>query len=310
MHPRRWDVVIVGAGPAGLSAALYAARFRRTTLVLHDGTARALRAPMAHNVPGYEHGIPGAELIERMHRHASRYGARIEQTGVRRVAREDACFVLTCADGRRIESRTVVLATGVHLGNVPLEGEARQRAIDANALRYCPICDGFEQSGRRVAVYTDREAGVAEALFFQQFTPRILVALAPGTVVSPLCARTIEHAGIQQIANAHVTFDAERPGVTIRSGRDGSAQHVDVLYPSLGSQARSDLAVALGLPVDEAGCVDAQAPSGTAIPGLYCAGDVVAGLDQITIALGHGAQAATSAHNWLREADGDCLPNG
>src|SRR5688572_3653170 len=77
--PERWDCLIVGAGPAGLSAALYMARYHRTVLVLHDGKARALRIPQTHNVPGFPDGISGPALIERMTRHACEYGAVVKQ---------------------------------------------------------------------------------------------------------------------------------------------------------------------------------------------------------------------------------------
>ena len=75
----------------------------------------------------------------------------------------------------------------------------------------------------------------------------------------------------------------------------------DVVYPALGTRQRTELAAALGLRLDDAGAVPATAPLGTAVPGLYCAGDIVDGLDQISVAMGHGAAAATRAHNWLRQ---------
>lgn len=110
-----YDIAIVGAGPAGLSAALYAARFCRSTIVLHNGDARASRIPKTNNAPGFDDGVAGPHLIERMTRHAERYGAQFVTANVGRVGRTPTGFEIVSDEGANWSARALILATGLHL---------------------------------------------------------------------------------------------------------------------------------------------------------------------------------------------------
>lgn len=303
-----WECVVVGAGPGGLSAALYMARYRRRVLVVHDGRSRALRIPRTHNVPGFPDGVEGPALVARMVGHARRYGAQVLEAEVVSVAHEND-FVLATADGRELRAQSLVLAPGLHLNEPPLPHAEHEAAIRAGVLRYCPICDGFEHSGQRIAVLGCDSAGAAEALFLKQYSEDVTLL--------PMDMPELTQAQRKELSEAGVVVET-RPVGALRPFDDRFEVHLEgesapavfgVVYPALGTRQRTELAAMLGVPLDEAGAVDAHAPLGTPVAGLYCAGDIVDGLDQISVAMGHGAVAATRAHNWLRARDGEALRN-
>lgn len=296
-----WECLVVGAGPAGLSAALYLARFRRRVLVLHDGKARAARIPLTHNVPGFADGIAGPALLERMAEHATRYGATIRQAGVVAAERIGGCFRLRLEDGDTIAGHALILATGLHLNQIPLPHDVHEAAIRANVLRYCPVCDGYEHIDKRIAVIGCDADGADEALFLRSYTDRVTVLPRSHAELSDARRADLATAGIRVEDRPVARYSPQAGGFDIHLEGDAAPIHFDVVYPALGVRQRTELAAMLGLRLGEEGCVAATSPLGTEVPGLYCAGDIVEGLDQITVALGHGAVAATRAHNWLRD---------
>ena len=296
-----WECSVVGAGPAGLSAALYMARFRRRVLVVHDGRTRAARIPETHNVPGFPDGIEGPALIARMGEHARRHGAEVREAEVVSAGRDGATFLLQLAEGETLRAESLILATGLRLNEPPLPRAEHEAAIHAGVLRYCPICDGFEHTGHRIGVLGCDASAAAEALFLRQYSDDVTLV--------PMDMPELDDAQRRELADAGVAVES-RPVARLMPRGDcfeiqleGAAEPVSfgVVYPALGTRQRTELAAMLGVPLDSAGAVDAHAPLGTTVPGLYCAGDIVDGLDQISVAMGHGAVAATRAHNWLRQ---------
>lgn len=296
-----WDCLVVGAGPAGLSAALYLARYRRRVLVLHDGKARAARIPRTHNVPGFPDGIAGPALLDRMAEHATRFGAVIREAEVVRAEHTDGRFLLHTADGNTVACNALILATGLHLNQIPLPDDVHEAAIRANVLRYCPVCDGYEHIDRRIAVIGCDANGADEALFLRDYTAHLTLLPRSHAELSATRRAELAAAGIRVEDRPVARYAPHAQGFDIHLEGDAAPMQFDVVYPALGVRQRTELAAMLGLPLGEAGCVAATSPLGTAVPGLYCAGDIVEGLDQISVALGHGAVAATRAHNWLRD---------
>jgi len=297
------EVIVVGAGPAGLTAALYLGRYRREVLVVHDGNSRALRIPETHNAPGFPDGIAGPDLIERMTRHATAFGARIEQAEVTGIERTAKGFRLTSAEGTEWESRAVILAGGIVLNQVDLPHEVHEGAIEAGVLRYCPVCDGYEHGDRRIGVIGCDRDGAAEALFLRRYSADITLMPLSHPELSPAQAREMAEAGIAVKAGALVALEPQDDRMDVRlEGREAPLAF-DVVYPALGARPRTELAAQLGIELDDAGCVPAGSVKESGVPGFFAAGDVVEGLDQISVAIGHGALAATNAHNWLREQD-------
>lgn len=302
-----YDIIIVGAGPAGLTAALYAARFLRSVLVLHDAAPRAAQIPLTRNVPGHDAGIAGRDLLARMTRHAEACGAAIIEARVTDAHRHGGQFILSGAEGSTWRARALILATGVVQNQPPLPEEVHQAAVDAGVLRYCPVCDGFEHRGERIAVLGCDISGAAEALFLAGYSGDVTLLPRRDVELTAAERRDLDRAGIRVLTDAVTRFEPGKRHMLLHLEGHSEPLAFDVLYPALGSRPRGELAGLLGLHTTAAGKAAETAPFGTNIPGLYCAGDLVEGLDQISVAMGHGAVAATRAHNWLRDMDGETV---
>lgn len=304
------DALVVGAGPAGLTAAIYLARFRRSFVVVHDGQSRAEWIPRTHNHPGFPGGVRGKTLLDRMRRQAEGFGARLVEAEVEGIRRgRDGVFTVTAADGEYWRARTVLLATGVRDNWPALAGV--EAAIARAVVRFCPICDAFEATGGRIAVLGDGDLGGREARFLARYSERVtLVHVGPPKALSKAERRALAKAGIgvEAAALADITLadiTLGEAGVTL-SRVAGEAARFDTLYAALGVEPRNDLAGAAGVRTNDDGyLVAAQLHQDTAVPGLYAAGDVVRGLNQLSVAQAEAAIAATAMHNWLRDQDGD-----
>lgn len=301
------DVLIVGAGPAGLTAAMYLARFKRRVRVIHDGRSRALWVPRTLNVPGFPEGVVGRDLIGRMTDHAQRFGADISRGRVTSLESRDRSFRAVVDDGEAIDARGVILATGVTTHLAELDEGDHMVAVRDGVLRYCPICDGFEHRGERIAVLGSDVHGAAEAMFLRQFSDK--VTLIPKWDVSLSEAQREELAAskVEIVEGRVVRLEATAEAMFVSVEGEGPPRRYDILYPAFGSAPRSELATALGRLTDDKDCLPFTAFSKGLLPGLYGAGDVVEGLDQISVATGQGAMAATRLHNWLRETEGHVM---
>lgn len=307
MDPDLYDCIVVGAGPAGLSAALYLARYRRRTLVLHDDSARALRIPKTHNAPGFADGISGPDLIARMTNHAAEYGAQFDQARVSTAATDGDGFVLSADDGRQWRSRAVILATGINLNQIDLPHDDHEQAIRDNILRYCPVCDAYEHIDKRIGIIGCDESGAAEALFMRRYSRDITLVPRAFADLEADDLQQMRDAGIRVIENPVERYEPGAREMRIWLKGVSEPLSFDVIYPALGVTPRTGLAAQLGIAVDAKGRCQPGAVFATAVPGAWCAGDIVDGLDQISVAMGHGAIAGTKAHNWLRERDGHTL---
>ena len=296
------DCIIVGAGPAGLTAAIYLARFLLKIRLFDCGTSRAALIPCTRNHAGFPDGISGIELLTRMNEHAERYGAEREFARVTKIAPDEDGFIVW-AEAREFHARTVLLATGV-INNRPsgIDDALHTEALGKGLLRYCPICDAYEVTDKRVAVIGTGDHGTAEAVFLRGYTSD-LTLVAPGAEheLDPQCEADLEKAGIARV-------DGPCGGYTIEDGRlvvDTARGRLrfDSVYPALGSRVRSDLAAEAGAMTSEDGCIVVDTHQRTNIPGLFAAGDVVKGLDQISHAMGEGGVAATAIRNYLAELE-------
>jgi thioredoxin reductase (NADPH) len=293
-----WDALVIGAGPAGLTAAIYLARFRRRFLVVHDGTSRASWIPLSRNHPGFPDGIGGKVLLDRMQRQAVRYGATFLRGKVSELQQRAGGFSATVGSVQ-LRARTVLLATGVidYGPNLPHVDDA----VRHGRLRICPICDGYEVQGRPVGVIGNDGRGVREALFLKTYTDDVrLLHIGPAEALSADDRALLEHEGIQLMETSVHDIDFTEDGRQVVCHHQQGSHPFYALYSALGTKPRSELAEQLGAEHSDDGRLRVDAHQQTSVAGLYAAGDLVHGLNQISTAEGEGATAATAIHNLLR----------
>lgn len=294
------DCIVIGAGPAGLTAAIYLARFHLSIRLFDCGTSRAALIPCTHNHAGFPDGISGRELLARMLAQAEAFGAQRELARVTRVERDGDGFAVS-VEGRAFGARTVLMATGV-VNERPegLDDVLHTRALQAGLLRYCPICDGYEVTDRRVAVIGSGEHGTGEALFLRGYTADLaLISPEAGHDLDPQHEAELAAAGIARIDGPCGNYAIEDGQLALDTAKE--RLRFDSVYPALGSRVRSDLAAEAGAMTSDDGCLVVDSHQRTNIPGLFAAGDVVKGLDQISHAMGDGGVAATAIRNYLAE---------
>jgi thioredoxin reductase (NADPH) len=294
------DCLIIGGGPAGLTAALYLARFKRRILVVDSGAPRAAWIPTSHNIPMFASGISGKELIARARENLEQYGPCIETgmvTGLRKQPDRFIALVEGNGDGtRQIAARRVLLATGAvdiepDLPDVP-------NAVQRGLVRYCPICDGYEARDQKVAVIGYGDHGLGEAIFIARTYCRdvTLLTLGQHMQLDPEQQAKLDEHGIKVIEAPVEALDMEGDRIAAINV-NGQEYRFDVLYSALGLKYRSDLALSLGAEHDSAGGLMVDSHCQTTVKGLYAAGDIVRGVDQIVVGMGHAALAAIHIHN-------------
>ena len=297
MNDADLDCLIVGGGPAGLTAAIYLARFHLRIRVVDAGKGRAALIPCTRNHAGYPDGISGSELIALMKEQAQRHGAAIEEGRVTRLDRIEGGFCAEWGCGP-VTARSVLLATGVANRRPLIDEELHDEALARGLIRYCPICDGYEVTDKRIGVIGDDSHGVAEAEFLRGYTADV-------TLIAPDMAHDLgaeDQARLKALGIATADGPCRAIACTDKeivletaSGRLA----FDSVYPALGSDIHNELASQAGAALAESGCILVDAHQRTNVPGLYAAGDVVIGLDQISHAMGEGGVAATTIRNDL-----------
>jgi thioredoxin reductase (NADPH) len=294
------DCLIIGGGPAGLTAAIYLARFHLDIMVVDAGKSRASWIPCTHNHAGFPEGINGKELLERMRAQAQKYGAKIETSRVTKLEQcGDGLFAAEWGSGTR-KARSVLIATGVTNRRPPMEPDLHDEAMARGLIRYCPICDGYEVTDKKVGVIGSDSHGVAEALFLRSYTADV-------TLIAPHTALEVSAEDQQRLSEAGIkTVDGPAEGVAFDEHYiviDTAEGHYtfDSVYPALGSDTHTQLAEMVGADLSKDSCVKVDDHQRTNIPGVYAAGDVVLGLDQISHAMGEGGVAATTIRNDLAE---------
>lgn len=295
---QRVDCTIIGAGPGGLTAAIYLARFRRSIRILDGGQSRAGYIPRTRNYPGFPDGINGNELLARLREQAGRYGAEITPCTVERIERlKNGDFICRYED-QAVHSRAVLLATGA----VDIQPDLAQLrdAIASGYVRHCPVCDGYEVHGKKVGLIAYQPRCMREAFFIRHFTSDLtLLTMGRDIELNEQEREELRRAGVRIIDEPISAIALEEDSIAALHLHSGEEHRFDTVYSMLGVEVRSELALALGADRDKDGNLFVDDHMRTSIPGLYAAGDVVSGLNQISVATGQAAIAATAIHNSL-----------
>jgi len=297
-----FDTLIIGGGPGGLSAAIYLRRFTRNIVLVDKGNSRAAWIPVSHNYPGFPDGINGKLLLDQLRCQLGNYDGRVIPGEVTDLRLEDGLFVADSVDEAGdvtvLRAHTVLLASGVADAGLPVE--RWEEAVAAGAVRLCPVCDGYDVIDKRIAVATAEVNPVGHALFMRSFSTDVLLfERADESAVNDEERRQLQAANVRHIASPllGVTLtDDLRP---VMHTRDGENYVCDVFYPMLGETARSGLAAKLGAETVECDKLVVDEHCRTTVPGLFAIGDVTRGLNQIAVATGQAAIAATTIHNTL-----------
>ncbi len=293
----RLDTLIVGAGPAGLTAAVYLARFRRRVLVADTGASRALWIPKSRNLPGFAQGLHGETLLERLRQQVQAYGVEIRKQPVTALAGIAGGGFRARIGEDDLQAATVLLATGI-VETVP-EIPGAVEAITRSLMRVCPICDGFEAQGKKVAVLGSGDHAAGEALFLRTWAADVSLVLTRDADLTGERRNALHQLGVKVFHTALESVSLADDEVTAVCTEGGRPNHFDIIYSAFGVTAQTDLARQLGARLDVDGRLYVGEHQETSVEGVYAAGDVVRGLNQISVAEGEAAIAATAVHNRL-----------
>ncbi|MCK1652060.1 NAD(P)/FAD-dependent oxidoreductase [Bradyrhizobium sp. 149] len=289
-----YDCLIVGGGPAGLMAAIYLARFRRRVCVVDAGASRAALIPRSHNVPGFVHGLSGNDLLARMSAQLGELAVTRDDAEVTALRRCEQGFQAIW-NGSAHEAATVILACGIVDTHPPFD-EWRAAVADG-LLRYCPVCDAFEAIGRRIGIVGPLHGAAGKALFMRGYS-RDVTLLATGEDDGNAAASELADAGVEVVVAPGLRLRRKDNGVEAVFA-DGRTAQFEIVYPAMGAQVRSHLAMTLGAEHTAEGYLKVDDHQRTSVDGLYGIGDVVTDLHQISVAFGHAALAACTIHHGL-----------
>ena len=300
------DVVIVGSGPAGYTAAIYAARAQLNPVVL-AGSVTAGGALMntteVENYPGFIEGIMGPELMNQMQEQAERFGTDIRYEDVTALELEGDVKRITTSDGV-YEARTVIISTGSEYRHLGIDGEER---LSGHGVSYCATCDGFFFKDQDIVVVGGGDSAMEEATFLTRFARSVTVVHRRDELRASavMAKRAQEDPKISFAWNSRVVElhgEDSLTGVTLEDTVTGERRQIEAtgLFVAIGQVPRSEL-VADVLELDEAGYIKVEAPSQrTRIPGVFACGDVADPTYQQAItAAGSGCRAALDAEHYL-----------
>jgi len=306
MTDKIYDMVIIGGGPAGMTAGIYASRALLDVVLFERGAYGGQMLTTAHleNYPGFPDGIGGFELADLMHRQAQAFNLSIEYRPVDRIRKEGNLFLLD-SGAEEIRTRTVVFATGATPNKLGVPGEEK---LTGRGVSYCATCDGALYRDRTVVVIGGGDSAVEEALFLTRFASTVhIVHRRDQLRAVPLTAKqALSNDRIRMEWNTvlkEVQGEEEVTGVVLEDVKTGESRvlEIDGVFIYVGITPATD-SIAQLVDLDESGYVITDKNMESSVPGLFAAGDVRSGsIRQVSSAVGDGATASFHAYRYLEE---------
>jgi thioredoxin reductase (NADPH) len=302
-----WDLIIIGAGPAGLTAGIYGARSGLESLVLEEKTpgGEAADTPLVENYPGFPEGISGRDLVDRMAEHCKRAGAEIKELEtVKKLELEDEKKVVK-TNRARYATSVVIVASGCHyrtLG-VPEEDEFRGRGVS-----YCAVCDGPFFKGRKVLVVGGGNSAAVSAIYLSNLASDVKLAHRRSELRAEVALQEdLNGQGVEILWNTElkkILGDSKVKRVVVFNNKTGKTSRIDVdgVFIQVGEEPNSHFAKEGGIVVDEGGYIVVDERQRTNVDGVYAAGDVTnCPVKQIGAAVGQAIIAATEAFGYIKQ---------
>ncbi|MGD0780969.1 MAG: FAD-dependent oxidoreductase [Dehalococcoidales bacterium] len=301
-----WDAVIIGGGPAGLTAGLYLSRARRRTLLLDKDTAGGYlrNIELIENYPGFAEGVTGAQLASQMVAQAKKYGLQIENAEVTGIELFSGTRYVACANGQGFTTNVIIIAGGSKNKKLNVPGEAE---LAGRGVFECALCDGGHYADKVVAVCGGGDAGVTEALYMARIASKVILieAMPKLTATAVLQERLAANPRIEVrcgLRVAAITGKDKVEAIELAAGKKNETLKVDGVLVHIGLEPNTSYLEGL-VPLDKQEQIIVNENMESQVPYIFAAGDIRSGTPrQVAAAVGDGAISAISAEGLLQES--------
>lgn len=304
------DVIIVGAGPSSLTAAIYTTREDLSTILFEKSVVGGLAAitDKVDNYPGFPEGIEGPVLADQLEKQAKRFGAVIEYGDVTSIRDEGKVKVIT-VDGSEVKAKSILIATGSSYGKINVPGEAEYYG---RGVHYCATCDGAFYKNKRLIVVGGGNSAIQEAIYLSRFATHIDLLVRSTIKASDVLQKKLQKFIDDGKITVHLGTKTDEIGAVdgkvthAHISKEGKSSEVeaDGVFIFAGLKPNTEFLDGSGIELDEVGFIKTDGKMQTNIPGIFASGDVRSGATmQIACAVGEGATAARSIRDYLRDLD-------
>lgn len=304
------DVVMIGAGPSALTAAIYTTREDIDTVLYEKATIGGLAAitDMVDNYPGFPEGIEGMKLAGELEKQAERFGAEIEFGDVSAI-RMDGKYKILTVDGEDVKAKTVLIATGSDYKKIGVPGE---KEYYGRGVHYCATCDGAFYRDKKLAVVGGGNSALQEAIFLTRYASHIDLLVRSTVKASDVLQRDLQKYIDEGKVTLHlntstdeiIATDGRVSSVKVSTNGETKPLDVDGVFIFVGLKPNTDFLANTGIELDELGLIKTNHHLETSLEGIFASGDVRSGATmQIASAVGEGAAAALSIREYLNDFD-------